>query len=67
MKAADLDKGLRIAVDPSDNESSYYYIHPQKIPVVKAFETVGQSYERTINDRVWDQWLSLVTAKPLKR
>ncbi len=65
MKAAELD-GLRIPVDPSDNESSYYYIHPQKIPVVKAFEAVGQSYERTINDRVWDIGLSLVTADPVK-
>ena len=66
MKAFELDKGLSVAIDPSDNESSHYYIHPQKIPVVKAYEKVGHVYERTVHDRVWDQWLSLVTADPVK-
>jgi hypothetical protein len=45
---------------------THYYIHPQKIPVVKAYEKVGHAYERTIHDRVWDIWLSLVTADPVK-
>jgi hypothetical protein len=35
--------------------------------VVKAYETVGQEYERTTQDRVYQQeWLPLVTADPVK-
>ncbi len=67
-KASELDKGLRIVVDPSstanDDERSYY-IHPQQIPVVKAFERGGQVYPRTIHDRTWHWWISIVTADPV--
>ena len=66
MKASQLDKGLKI-VNPSDGEESFYYIPPQQIPVVKAYEKVGQTYERTVHDRVWDWWINLVTADPVSQ
>jgi hypothetical protein len=66
MKASELDKGLKVVNPSSDGEeSSYYYIPPQQIPVVKAYEKVGQVYERTVHDRVWDWWITLVTAGPV--
>ena len=66
MLAKDLDKGLKV-VDPSstDDDEHSYYLPPQRIPVYEAYQKVGQIYERTINDRTWDWWLSLVTAQPV--
>lgn len=37
-----------------------------KPEVVKAYEAVGQEYERTIQDRVYEIWHSLVAANPVK-
>jgi hypothetical protein len=34
--------------------------------LVKAYESVGQEYEKTIQDRVYDVWYPLVTAEPVK-
>jgi hypothetical protein len=68
MKAFEIDKGLKVRNNSSapDDEESAYYIPPSQIPVFKAYEKVGQTYERTIHDRTWDWWLSLVTADPVK-
>lgn len=67
MKASELDKGLKVP-NPSapDDENSYYYIPPQRIPVYKAYEKVGQSLDRSISDRTWYWWINLVTADPVK-
>jgi hypothetical protein len=67
MLAKDLDKGLEVK-DPSasDDEDRSYFIPPSQIPVYKAYQKVGQVYERTIHDRVWDWWLNLCTADPVK-
>jgi hypothetical protein len=67
MKASELDKGLRIK-DPSstnDDDERVYYIPPYQVPVVKEFERVSQFYERSISDRVWDNFVSLVTSDPV--
>ena len=69
MKASELDKGLRILIDPSSNENDNersYYIHPERIPVYEAYQKVGQVFERTVHDRVWDWWITLVTSDPVK-
>jgi hypothetical protein len=42
-----------------------YWIPPSQISVYKAYQKVGQVYERTVHDRVWDWWLTLVTADPV--
>ena len=68
MKAFEIDKGLKVK-DPSapdDDEDQSYYIPPSQIPAVKAFEEVGLQYERTVHDRVWNWFVNLVTAEPVK-
>ena len=36
--------------------------------VVKAYENVGQEYERTCHDRAWQEWFyPLVTAEPVAK
>jgi hypothetical protein len=67
MKASELDKGLKVT-DPtsSSDDERVYYIPTQHIPAYKAFEKVSQQYERTVHDRVWDWWINLVTAGPVK-
>ena len=66
MKASELDKGLQV-LDPSstDEEERSYYIHPQRIPIYEAFQKVNQSFERSISDRTWDWWITIVTADPV--
>jgi hypothetical protein len=66
MKASELDKGLKIAADTSEEPSNYYYIHPQQIPIYEEYSKVGQTYERSIHDRTWDWWVVLVTSDPVK-
>jgi hypothetical protein len=66
LLAKELDKGLRIT-DPTstDEQEKLYYIPPQSVPVYKAYQKVGQMYERPISDRTWDWWISLVTSDPV--
>jgi hypothetical protein len=68
IKASEIDKGLLVKdpLEPDDEERSYY-IPPSQIPVYKAYEKVGQVYERSTHDRVWDWWLGLVTADPVAK
>jgi hypothetical protein len=68
MKASEIDKGLLVK-DPSspDDDERSYYIPPSQIPVYKEHERVGDDYERSSHDRVWDWWLSLVTADPVAK
>jgi hypothetical protein len=68
MKASEIDKGLWIK-DPwnPDDDEIGYYIPPSQIPVYKAYQKVGQQYERSVHDRVWDWWLSLVTSDPVSK
>jgi hypothetical protein len=68
MKASEIDKGLWIK-DPSnpDDDEIGYYIPSSQIPVYKAYQKVGQQYERSVHDRVWDWWLSLVTADSVSK
>jgi hypothetical protein len=70
MKASELDKGLKV-VDPSsssdDDDDHSYYIPPQRIPVYEAYQKVSPGlFERTIHDRTWDWWISVVTSDPVK-
>ena len=67
MKASELDKGLKV-LSPSatDDEEISYYLPPHQVPVYKEFERVGYAYERSISDRVWDNFVALVTADPVK-
>jgi hypothetical protein len=71
MLAKDLDKGLKVvdtsSADGNDNDDDEhsYYLPPQRIPVYKTYQKVGQVYERTIHDRTWDWWINLVSAEPV--
>jgi len=55
-------------VDPtsSSEDERVYYIPPQQISVVKAYDKVSQQYERSVHDRVWDWWINIVTADPVR-
>jgi hypothetical protein len=69
LKAFEIDKGLLVK-DPSaepDDEDRSYHIPPSQIEVYKAYQKVGQTYERSNHDRVWDWWLTLVTADPVAK
>jgi hypothetical protein len=60
-KARQIDKGLCMK-DPfssaDDEFEQSYYIPLQQIPVVQAYEKVGQTYERSIHDRArLQRWL----------
>jgi hypothetical protein len=46
-----------------------YELDPNLFPrseLIKACESVGQVYEKTIQDRVYEVWYPLVTADPVK-
>jgi hypothetical protein len=69
MKASEIDKGLKVQ-DPSnpDDEDKTYYIPPSRVPVYKAYEQVApDKFERINQDRVWNWWLTLVTAGPVSK
>jgi hypothetical protein len=67
MKAFELDKGLRVKNPsaPDDDEQSYW-LPPHQIQVYKEFQRVGQLYDRSISDRVWNNFVALVCVEPVK-
>jgi hypothetical protein len=68
MKASEINKGLEIndSSAPDDRERTYY-IHPNRIPVYKAYAEVDAWFDRSIHDRVWHWWITIVTGDRIKQ